>query len=108
MTDKQIIEAMSKAYFAIFLDDDRSYVGRHNDAMSAAFVVCAVAIRERDAQSNKVYKGVCEDIFCIMEEYDRQDSNGFVDTPGGFEHMGDVWKQMHEWAIAIRAQEPSK
>ena len=40
---------------------------------------------------------VCEHIQMIMAEYREQQASGFVDTPGGLEHMGDVWSLFHEW-----------
>jgi hypothetical protein len=79
MIDQQIMEEMSNAFLAIFLDDNRSYVGRHNDAMRAAFVVCAAAIRDQDAE--------------IAEGYDSP--NGSIATA-------------YAIATAIRAQEPRK
>jgi len=34
----------------------------------------------------------------IMETYrHQQQRNGFVDTPGGLEHMGDVWNLLAKW-----------
>ena len=41
---------------------------------------------------------VCSEILLIMAEYDRQmEKSGYVDTPGGLEHMGDVWSRLGEW-----------
>ena len=40
---------------------------------------------------------VCKEIVEIMEEYDRQNASGYVDTPGGLEHMGDVWRLLDRW-----------
>ena len=40
---------------------------------------------------------VCKEIVEIMEEYDRQNVKGYVDTPGGLEHMGDVWRLFDRW-----------
>ena len=40
---------------------------------------------------------ICQDILLIEESRQAGDS-----TPGGFEHMGDVWRQITEWAAAIR------
>jgi hypothetical protein len=41
--------------------------------------------------------GVADEIRMIMAEYRKQEAEGSVDTPGGLEHMGDVWKQLDEW-----------
>jgi hypothetical protein len=46
---------------------------------------------------------VCKEILYIEEEYRRQEETGYIDTPGGLEHMGDVWKQIHEWANSLNA-----
>jgi poly-beta-hydroxyalkanoate depolymerase len=40
---------------------------------------------------------VCEEILEIMKEYHCQEECGHIDTPGGFEHLGDVWKTMLRW-----------
>lgn len=40
---------------------------------------------------------VCEEIQSIMQEYRRQEAIGYVDTPGGLEHMGDVWRLLRRW-----------
>lgn len=41
---------------------------------------------------------VCEEIQSIMETYREQmASPRGVDTPGGLEHMGDVWKLLWRW-----------
>ena len=40
---------------------------------------------------------VCAEILDIMRTYHEQDAQGFVDTPGGLEHMGDVWRLFMRW-----------
>lgn len=50
----------------------------------------------QDAEHN-----VCDDIVSIMEEYDRQQNAGSVDTPGGLEHTGDVWSLLNAWRKQI-------
>ena len=41
---------------------------------------------------------VCRDIQIIMETYREQEaSDRGLGTPGGLEHMGDVWQQLAEW-----------
>lgn len=40
---------------------------------------------------------VCNDILEIMKTYHEQDAKGSVDTPGGLEHMGDVWRLFKKW-----------
>lgn len=39
-----------------------------------------------------------EELVSIMETYDQQMAErGYVDTPGGLEHMGDVWRLLARW-----------
>jgi hypothetical protein len=45
---------------------------------------------------------VCDEIISIMEEYDRQESASGVDTPGGLEHMGDVWRLLRRWSNVLQ------
>ena len=41
---------------------------------------------------------IASDILAIMQTFDEQmENDGDIDTPGGLEHMGDVWKLMREW-----------
>ena len=40
---------------------------------------------------------VCSEIQKIMETYREQEACGRVDTPGGLEHMGDVWRLLRKW-----------
>lgn len=40
---------------------------------------------------------VCAEIQEIMVDYREQDARGYVDTPGGLEHMGDVWRLLRKW-----------
>ena len=40
---------------------------------------------------------VCNEILDIMKTYHEQDARGSVDTPGGLEHMGDVWSLFKSW-----------
>jgi hypothetical protein len=42
-------------------------------------------------------KEVCDDITDIMKTYREQEAAGGVDTPGGLEHMGDVWSLLAKW-----------
>ena len=40
---------------------------------------------------------ICAEILDIMECYHEQEKAGGVDTPGGLEHMGDVWELFKKW-----------
>lgn len=44
------------------------------------------------------YKKVCDEILAIMNTYHEQEKvRGYVGTPGGLEHMGDVWSLFLRW-----------
>ncbi len=46
---------------------------------------------------------VCEEILEIMKTYHEQESEpGGVDTPGGLEHMGDVWRLFYKWEKMLK------
>lgn len=45
---------------------------------------------------------VCAEILAIMDTYHEQYPN--IDTPGGFEHMGDVWGKFVEWETKLRGE----
>jgi len=40
---------------------------------------------------------VCAEILEIMQIYHEQEATEGVDTPGGLEHMGDVWRLFGKW-----------
>lgn len=41
---------------------------------------------------------ICDQIVAIMATYDRQmREDGYIGTPGGLEHMGDVWRLLGRW-----------
>lgn len=41
---------------------------------------------------------VCKEIQEIMQDYREQEATPRgVDTPGGLEHMGDVWRLLKKW-----------
>ena len=45
---------------------------------------------------------VCEEIMRIMKVYREQEAKGYVDTPGGLEHMGDVWILFRKWEAVLK------
>ncbi len=48
--------------------------------------------------------GIAKDILEIMETYHEQELSAYgVDTPGGLEHMGDVWRLFREWEKRLNA-----
>lgn len=49
---------------------------------------------------------VCAAVQKIMAEYREQCAGaGGVDTPGGLEHMGDVWRLFRSWDAMLAAAE---
>lgn len=49
---------------------------------------------------------VCSEILEIMRVYDEQlAKHGYVDTPGGLEHMGDVWRLLERWRDTLLAEQ---
>lgn len=50
-----------------------------------------------------IRRQVCSEILDIMKTYHEQDARGYVDTPGGLEHMGDVWRLFQKWKDALTA-----
>lgn len=47
---------------------------------------------------------VCNEILEIMKTYHEQEARGFVDTPGGLEHMGDVWRLLGRWETKLKKE----
>ncbi len=45
---------------------------------------------------------VCAEILEIMATYHEQEAAGSVDTPGGLEHMGDVWRLFGKWERMLK------
>lgn len=45
---------------------------------------------------------VCREILEIMDTYHSQAEEGYVDTPGGLEHMGDVWRLLGKWEQMLK------
>lgn len=46
---------------------------------------------------------VCREILNIMDTYHEQERSDYgVDTPGGLQHMGDVWSIFIKWEKMLR------
>lgn len=52
-------------------------------------------------------QSVADEILAIMATYHEQEARGDIDTPGGLEHMGDVWRLLLKWESALRTNEVS-
>ena len=48
---------------------------------------------------------VCKEIQEIMVTYREQEAAGSIDTPGGLEHMGDVWRLLRKWDKLLSEKE---
>jgi hypothetical protein len=49
---------------------------------------------------------VCAEILEIMSIYHEQEKSSYgVDTPGGLEHMGDVWRLFSKWERQLKEVE---
>ncbi len=73
-----------------------------NEADAVARMIRArlAALREENA---RVADDVASEIVNIMRTYREQEASSYgVDTPGGLEHMGDVWKLLSKWDKRIR------
>jgi hypothetical protein len=46
---------------------------------------------------------VADEILAIMATYHEQEERGDIDTPGGLEHMGDVWRLLQKWEKTLRS-----
>jgi hypothetical protein len=58
----------------------------------------------RMTSGNRAERQVCDEIVDIMRTYREQEATYYgVDTPGGLEHMGDVWRLLRRWDEEIRA-----
>ena len=47
---------------------------------------------------------VCVEIQRIMTTYREQKAEGDVGTPGGLEHMGDVWRLLGKWDATLSTE----
>ena len=57
------------------------------------------------AMTEGTMRKICMEIAEIMETYREQDAAGGVDTPGGLEHMGDVWRLFKKWDRELHTPE---
>ena len=47
----------------------------------------------------------CKEIQEIMVTYREQEAAGSIGTPGGLEHMGDVWRLLRKWDKLLSEKE---
>lgn len=48
---------------------------------------------------------IVDELLEIMDTYHEQESRGDIGTPGGLEHMGDVWRLLLRWEEIARASQ---
>lgn len=57
-----------------------------------------MSYRARAKMNHLACRNICKEIVEIMDEYNRQmRERGHINTPGGFEHLGDVWSTFQRW-----------
>lgn len=50
-----------------------------------------------------VRRVICNEILAIMKTYHEQEARpSGVGTPGGLEHIGDVWKLFSKWEALLK------
>jgi len=50
---------------------------------------------------------ICNEILRIMAVYHEQDASpSGIGTPGGLEHMGDVWRLLGRWEDMLKERTP--
>ncbi len=53
-------------------------------------------------------KEVCEEIKEIVRDLREQEASGDIGTPGGLEHMDDVWSLLKEWDAKLTAKQATE
>lgn len=63
--------------------------------------------KEEVAGYNPAMQQVCAEILSIMDTYHEQKKSKYgVGTPGGLEHMGDVWSLFMRWEEKLKKVQP--
>ena len=84
------------------------YIRCDNAAQRTAIMAALTGGSDGHDQPNtaEAQASVCRDIQIIMKTYRDQEASGNIDTPGGLEHMGDVWQQLAEWDALLSGAKP--
>ena len=85
---------------AVVSGDDNKKAGK-----TAAFIAVSRTAVPALLDEVERLRSVTNQIVAIMHTYDEQEAAGCVDTPGGLEHMGDVWRLLDRWRAALAPQE---
>jgi hypothetical protein len=64
---------------------------------------CGFLSKALPANADASESEVGAEILRIMKVYHEQDAKGSVDTPGGLEHMGDVWALFKSWERKLQS-----
>ena len=91
MTDLEKIEAFEHWLDAVEMIQGEKHP--HRDIAALARIGAAV-------------QPIVNEIKDIMETYHEQEDRGYIDSPGGLEHMGDVWRLLNKWDKAIPQVKP--
>lgn len=66
-----------------------------------------MSTNERATETADPRDAVCDEIRKIMATYrEQQASARGVGTPGGLEHMGDVWRLLRKWDGMLSGAKP--
>lgn len=82
----------------------------HNpDGPEAAALITSLQEQLKAAEAKALKMSpICDEIARIMEVYDEQmEKSGYVDTPGGLENMGDVWRLLKDWRGYLTKDTPT-
>lgn len=52
--------------------------------------------------NHETMEDVCTEVIEIMATYHEQMEAGSLGTPGGLEHMGDVWRLLEKWEQVLK------
>lgn len=79
-------------------------LGHRNTACNCGFsAALAEPGKAGEPSTETAASAVCTEIMEIMATYREQEAElGYVDTPGGLEHMGDAWRLLGEWDERLR------
>jgi len=100
MTDRLRLVLARAIYIAMYGDQggDWNAVETKDVWLKKADIVLRLMPDDSFLASARAEHSVCAEILAIMEIYDQQEASPHgVDTPGGLEHMGDVWRLFQEW-----------
>jgi hypothetical protein len=97
------LQKLSEALAAYESDLTCGYCGNHA-VTDGHHPACPQAAALAPAPAPDIRQKVCDEILSIMRVYREQEQSMYgVGTPGGLEHMGDVWKLFAKWEASLAA-----